>query len=488
MKTVDLITSPVFTTSAGTCTLPGLLARLSQGDELDYLALQAHQAHLWHAFVVQLACVALLDADVSDPPKDESTWATLLLDLHEDPSTWWMEQEDPSRPAFLQPPAPDGLAAFKNTATSPDLLGLLATAKNHDVKRERIREASVEHWIYALVSLQTGAGFMGRGNYGVYRMNGGFASRPVIGFYPSEAWPMRFRTDVQRITSHLAHAEPELGSLDGTALLWTVPWSGKEQVSVEALHPLCVEVARRVRVIEGGFRVGASSKERTNGKVLNGNVHDPWIPVLDDKKGPKALNVSARGFDYKTVAKLITNGMHLEPYMVPKVGEPRLLICEVLAGEQGQTAGFHRRTVRVPAKVPLLCFRSEDASDLVLERTAEFIDLADRARRNVLLPALLALYGEDPKQDGAHRDFIGDFTREVDAQFFEALFAVRGEVIDQADYNPWKQQLASIAKSVLDAAIDSAPTRASRSWLVRGNVLSLFHSLKKNHLSVETPA
>jgi CRISPR system Cascade subunit CasA len=51
--------------------------------------------------------------------------------------------------------------------------------------------ATPEHWFYALLTLQTMQGFLGAGNYGISRMNGGFASRPSVGLAPSDRWGMR---------------------------------------------------------------------------------------------------------------------------------------------------------------------------------------------------------------------------------------------------------------------------------------------------------
>ena len=40
--------------------LPDVLARLSSQDHVSFPALMPHQAQAWHAFVVQLAALALL--------------------------------------------------------------------------------------------------------------------------------------------------------------------------------------------------------------------------------------------------------------------------------------------------------------------------------------------------------------------------------------------------------------------------------------------
>jgi CRISPR system Cascade subunit CasA len=61
---------------------------------------------------------------------------------------------------------------------------MLVTAKNHDVKAARLTEAGIDDWLFALVTLQTMEGIGGRNNYGVSRMNGGFANRPGFSIAP----------------------------------------------------------------------------------------------------------------------------------------------------------------------------------------------------------------------------------------------------------------------------------------------------------------
>jgi CRISPR system Cascade subunit CasA len=60
-------------------TLPGLLARLSHGRPTALTAVQAHQQHPVHAFLVQLAAIALARAGTSELAHDEAAWRALLL-------------------------------------------------------------------------------------------------------------------------------------------------------------------------------------------------------------------------------------------------------------------------------------------------------------------------------------------------------------------------------------------------------------------------
>ena len=67
---------------------------------------------------------------------------------------------------------------------TPDDLDVLVTSKNHDLKQTMALDCAVEDWIFALVNLQTMAGFLGSGNYGIARMNGGFSARVCLGLAP----------------------------------------------------------------------------------------------------------------------------------------------------------------------------------------------------------------------------------------------------------------------------------------------------------------
>ncbi len=86
----------------------------------------------------------------------------------------------------MQPQVPEGsLANFRNAAAEPDAIDVLITSRNHDLKAARCANSEPEHWLFALVSLQTMQGFPGAGKYGISRMNGGFASRPAVGLVTS---------------------------------------------------------------------------------------------------------------------------------------------------------------------------------------------------------------------------------------------------------------------------------------------------------------
>ena len=118
-----------------------------------------------------------------------------------DDGAWTLVVEDWSRPAFMQSPAPDA-RAYSPKALTPDVLDLLPTAKNHDLKSSRLAAFEPEDWVFALISLQTMSGVFGSGNYGVARMNGGYGSRAVAGLTTALGPGGRFLEDVRRLLPH----------------------------------------------------------------------------------------------------------------------------------------------------------------------------------------------------------------------------------------------------------------------------------------------
>ena len=121
--------------------LPDVLARLGDGAPIEFTALQAHQMHAWHAFLVQLAAIAVHEAGDGSVRRDAENFRGLLRALtggREEP--WCLLVEELSQPAFMQPPVPEGsIEKWKNATASPDEIDLLVTAKNHDVKMRRAR-------------------------------------------------------------------------------------------------------------------------------------------------------------------------------------------------------------------------------------------------------------------------------------------------------------------------------------------------------------
>ena len=158
---------------------------------------------------------------------------------------------------------PDGLEKCGKKIT-PDDLDILVKSKNHDVKQTIVLDSSLEDWVFALVSLQTMAGFLGSGNYGITRMNGGFSARPCLGLAPSDGGiGAHLRFDICRMLNYrdqmLEKYRPNYKKQNGFALIWLEPWDGVEQFDLRQLDPYFIEICRRVRLAnEKRFNCGVN--------------------------------------------------------------------------------------------------------------------------------------------------------------------------------------------------------------------------------------
>ena len=294
--------------------LPQLYAALV-ADEIEELpALRPHQRHALHALLCQIGALACLATGLSEPPRDAAAWAAGLRALtpdHPDDAPWHLVT-DPDRPAFLQAPAPGGISSFKQVET-PDALDMLVTAKNHDLKGARMAQPEADDWIFALATLQTMEGFLGAGNYGISRMNGGFANRAAVGLAPASGrMGAHIARDIRRLLvlrPRLLEAYPHYRD-DGLALVWLRPWTGADGIDPAELDPFYIEICRRARlVVEGenlAARVSGSKVARIAvNKAENGITGDPWAPIEITKQEPKALTIDARGFSYRRLADII---------------------------------------------------------------------------------------------------------------------------------------------------------------------------------------
>lgn len=465
-------------------TLPGVLARLGATDVRAFLGLQAHQTHAWHAFLVQLAAIALHRANVANPAQAEDRWAELLrtLTLGRD-EPWCLVVPDLAQPAFLQPPVPEeSLVDFKAPSVQPDGIDILVTSKNHDVKGARIHAPRPEHWMYALVSLQTMQGYSGRHPpdrfyYGIARMNGGFGNRPGVGFSPGFSYGARFRRDLKLLLSNRKDiVDGEHGfQADGKALLWMQPWDGKHSLNLSECDPFFIEVCRRIRLIDIdgsrwiGARLTASNVPRLASKEAKGNLGDPWTPV--NRAEGTALTVGSSGLSYDLVQQLLL-GENFRSGAAGRLegedGSGTLFTAVALVRGSGETNGLHERWLPVPSKIRVR-LGTEGERDRLAVLARQRVRCAQAVRQNVLRPALLALLQcEGSLKKLNHRDdrpslWTAHLDRAVDRVFFEQLWTdadLDGETADAR----WATTLRRLARDELDAAIASAPLPSARRY------------------------
>jgi len=481
--------------------LPEALSLVGSGEEVEFGALRPHQQHAWHAFLVQLAAFAVQRRGDRRLDLSPEQWREALLDLvgEAGESAWTLVVDDLSQPAFMQPPVPEEtLAGFKNRIPRPDTLDVLVTAKNHDEKQERIESARPEHWAFALITLQTMEGFLGRGNYGIARMNGGFASRPSVGLAPNLDRAARFRRDVHAWLDErprlldAGFGYPEHG---GHALLWLLPWAGtkRESLSLSELDPFFIEVCRRVRLVaDSGGTVSARAANtqgpRVDAKHLTGNTGDLWTPVKQDGK---ALTVGRRGFDYRLVTALLLSGDYPErgkPALRPRDddGDAPALVAEVLTRGQGTTDGYHQRLVPVPPAIKRRLARPAERASLA-ELAKERVERVAVAQRKVLHPALCALLQGGPQkldfQDQRTGRWLSRLDDAVDGIFFDALWEDAADAVPTEEARGrWDRRLVDLAEGQLRDAVDAAPVPQATRRRGEARADLMFYGLARNHL------
>lgn len=489
-------------------TLPGLLANLAEYDELELPRVRPHQAPALHAFLVQLAYLALERSDDAPPP-DEGAWKQLLRALTPqwpDDEPWQLVVDDPERPAFLQPPAVAGeRGPFPKAVVTPDALDVLVTGRNHDIKKQRMRDrVDISDWVLALITLQTFDGYLGRGNFGVVRMNGGFASRPQFRLAFQRGWGAEFRRDIARLregTEELWRAAEAAGvatATDPVRLAWLEPWDGKSSWSLQRLHPLGIEICRRVRLHrEGGAvaaKAGNSECARVDAGETRGAVGDPWVPLeIVDADEVKALTATPETLGYRRLAELLFDASR---YRIPLLARPgrdersrvATLIAQVLVRGQGKTEGFHRRELSLP---PAVVRRLADRDSTLAQRSRQFLQVAGTVHGKVLRPALIQFVDgsaepnwRNPQYETLVKPTMRQAEQLTDSAFFNALFeSIEQELSDEEAERAWGERLATQASEVFAAAIAALPTGGQTRIIAAARAQSLLESGLRKHVA-----
>jgi len=476
----DLLEEPAFRVRFGDgrraeLTLPGLLAAMgaSEGPDLEsFTGLQAHQQHAWHAFLVQLAAITLHRADTTSATLSEDAWRQRLLALtagaHE---PWCLVVGDLAKPAFMQPPVPEGtVGGFSQDRPGVANNDVLATAKNHDVKASRIARPRTEHWVFALVTLQTMEGYTGAKNYGIARMNKGSSSRPCVAYSPVADGAARFREDLRRLLAGRDSVAEDFGLKEsgGLALLWLEAWDGERKLRFRDCDPCFIEICRRVRlVIDAGSvcaRYRSTSCQRLDAEDLLGRTGDPWTPL--STKEAKSLTITEAGFGYRLVVDLVLSGAYRGGLALEPLGgkESAWLICRAMARGNCVTNGLHERVILLPGKVRNALSRA-DLRTALAEQAKARVERASSVQNEVLRPALKVLLQGAPDklkfEDHRPRRWTQAFNRAVDDVFIPALFADVGKPSDEAN-RAFDQRLFDLARVQLEAAIAGAPVPIAR--------------------------
>lgn len=498
--------------------LPGVYEAMVSDGVIAFPALRPHQRHAWHAFLAQLGVVALVRAGHTKPPRQESEWCRLLRGLTPDfpeDEPWCLVVEDPSKPAFMQCPSTDGLRAYKRSRTTPDDLDLLATAKNHDLKLAVASESKPDDWLLALIDVQTMSGYLGAGNYGIARMNGGYSSRPCLGLAPEGGGLGAHLVHdlsrmIQRRQTLLDAYEDYFDPESGVALLWLEPWDGTESMGLRPLDPYFIETCRRVRFSwrSGGIvaLTATSKKPRISASQAKGDVGDHWTPV--DRKDGKALSVSKVGFRYDRLAKLILDqDAFRHPHSMSvdaSHGSSWRLVARGVAAGQGKTEGYHERTdiVFSPRVTRSLFGRRGEREALEKLSRAQIEEISEVASALRFGIAIAASGGKDAasltKSDREKAyPYLRRFDSVADIHFFGSLqdrFETAGADQENrirvtktgrsAARRAFAKRLLGHAKTLLEEAIETVPCPAIRRHRARARATSAYWGRLRRPASV----
>lgn len=469
-------------------TLPEVLDVLCEDEIISFDALQSHQVQAWYSFLVQLAAMAVVRAHDRTIPETEAEWHDALLVLaNGNENAWRLVVSDVEEPAFLQPPVPEGSledANYKNDIPSPSNLDVLVTSKNHDVKQQRIMHPRPEHWIYALLTLQTMEGYMGYGNYGIIRgINSGYGSKPFLGLSPELSFGARFQRDLDVLIDQHDELTTLYDVENGYTLIWTVPWNGgkSDAIPLRKCDPYFIEVCRRIRFKKEDrslvcWRATTKGQRMDAPSSLNGRTEDPWTPVDDEK----SLTLSGEGFTYEKLQEIVF-GKYVRPASLqshPGDDEAMFLTARAMVRGQGKTEGLHHRIIPIPEEVSVL-LSDESAMKELAERAKARVKKAAEVESNVLRPSVAALLsaGTDEDVDWEQvQPWIDAFDDAVDDHFFDLLWAsVKADDEEEAE-REWEAFLREEAERQFEEAQGSVPLPDIRRWEALSAARSVFHA------------
>lgn len=460
--------------------LPQVYAELVADRISSFPALRPHQRSAWHMFLVQLGALALHRANLSEPPETPEEWERLLRGLTaevDEETPWALVVDDLSKPAFLQPPVPEcTLSAFKNQIDTPDALDILITSKNFDLKESVAHNAHVDDWVFALISLQTMEGFLGSGNYGISRMNGGFSTRPFMGPAPIGGAGAHIANDLRmmlKTRNDLLQNHSLFAVTGGLGLVWLTPWDGKDSLPLTQLDPWYIEICRRVRFVQargGALQVKSAGTKaaRIDAKALKGVTGDFWAPV--NRAENKAVTLDARGFSARALTPMLFPTSTKQDFQLPlsfKVltgPDDMQLVCRGMARGQGKTEGYHERIIPLQGRLKrsLLSREARETAGKISERQLKEIAQISSSLRFACAVVSEGGSGADLAKDDYHK--AAPFVHRLEHRAEEGFFASLSDRLEHGEVAkaPYLRDLIDYAHRLLEEALDSIPSASFR--------------------------
>ncbi len=496
MEKYSLVDDALFTCTDTTgrhfsASLPEILAGLCKAEISSFDALQLHQKQAWHCFLVQLGAIALtrskdnITLPDAEPPSDADTWRRMLLSLtNGETAPWCMVVDNPAKPAFMQPPVPEGSledAKFSSLIKYPDELDILFNSKNHDIKVKRIKNPLPEHWVYTLITLQNLGFYSAAGSkaryYHITRVNSNYGNRSQTGLFADLNIGKQIKQDIQSLIQNrdimikTYQYDPQ-----GIKLSWVLPWSGSEEESVlwKEFDPYFIEICHRIRVQCVDTDIIAYKKGTKAPRIfvpddLQGKIGDPWLPI--NKKNQKVFSLGGNGWNYKIVNEILISKDYDSPLSMnyERINNGGYFVSKGVVRGQGKTQGYHQRILPIPSKI-IKIFRSSPTLQEKLENRAKnYVEYSDIVQK--ILSKTLKIFFHSGMEKQQQNDnikkktghLIKSYSNSVDQVFFQQLWDDVTLPEDQA-YKNWQQTLYNIAGKLKEQAIKSYPVPSIRRY------------------------
>jgi CRISPR system Cascade subunit CasA len=356
-------------------TLPEVLEALSHDELESFMDLKAHQNAAIDMFFAHLGVLGVdIGADGKGIIASAEVWRERMLKIAP-MECWQLWSPDTIVSCFMQPGMDQ--EEFQKTVEnkgriySPDEIGVLIVSKNHTVKFSAMAAPSAWNWVASLIETQTLSGFDGRSLYGIPRMNGGLSTRFRVATYTDMSASGKWNSDVRKILDMLPDIYREFPhfSEDGLHIgaTWASFWDGSEQIPTRNLHPLYVDVCRRIKLglDEDGrmFAVTAgSSSTRVPHLDLKGVFGDPWAPLTNANYKENArketseawTSLSPSAIPVRLLSNIVTGSEGVRQSMLQRfakgdLGKPAFFCLSAILRGQGETYGYHDFVIPIPA-------------------------------------------------------------------------------------------------------------------------------------------
>lgn len=477
--------------------LSDLLAHLLAGDDSihGFPRVAAQQRGHWHRFLVRCAgkSLRMLNIDVKEAnSRARSDLARSIEDTLSEAAggsgAWRLWGGDPSRPAFLQPPTPEG--GVPSETYRDETLSFLTCSlgsKNHERKVDTARTLGPEETVHALIAFQSGVIYGGRYNYQSQLMgssSGAGSGTPFMGARIGSDLRDTFRHDVDVILDTWAEVRDDRGLRGDVWALWTEPWDGSTALPASELDPAFVPMARLVRLqaprhglFEGvWFKTSTSTRvEDHTGGGNFGDVFTPRVPHPRNADEWKVRGTLEKGYDYKEVVRLLGfDGDGRPSPSVRALQQSRFndrsdlsVLFEGIAFERGKTVGFHHREVLLPSS--FVRRRPWDRPDPIREAHRVLLKTVSDAKSALRGAARFLLAGSPRPRKGdqgkveAPARLLED---RVDPIYLDRLFDA-AQLEDEADASyraAWDAEIADMALAAFRDAKEEIPSAITRGY------------------------